>query len=74
VHYGVSAKEKASRVFRRSLFVSQPIKLGEAFTLENVRSVRPAHGLHTRYLEQVIGRVATRDLEMGTPLSWDLVG
>jgi pseudaminic acid synthase len=74
VHYGVSAKEKASRVFRRSLFVSQPIKEGEAFTLENVRSVRPAHGLHTRYLEQVIGRVATRDLEMGTPLSWDLVG
>jgi pseudaminic acid synthase len=74
VHYGVSAKEKASRVFRRSLFVSQPIKAGEAFSLENVRSVRPAHGLHTRYLEQVIGRVATQDLEMGTPLSWDLVG
>lgn len=74
VHYGVSAKEKASRVFRRSLFVSQPIKAGEAFTLENVRSVRPAHGLHTRYLEQVMGRVAIRDLEMGTPLSWDLVG
>jgi pseudaminic acid synthase len=74
VHYGVSAKEQASRVFRRSLFVSQPIKSGETFTLENIRSVRPAHGLHTRYLEQVIGRVATRDLEMGTPLSWDLVG
>jgi pseudaminic acid synthase len=74
VHYGVSAKEQASRVFRRSLFVSQPIQAGEAFTLENVRSVRPAHGLHTRYLEQVVGRVATRDLGMGTPLSWDLVG
>jgi pseudaminic acid synthase len=48
--------------------------VGEAFTLENVRSVRPAHGLHTRYLEQVIGRVATQDLELGTPLSWDLLG
>jgi pseudaminic acid synthase len=74
VHYGVSAKEKASRVFRRSLFVTEAIKAGEPITLENVRSVRPAHGLHTRYLEQVIGRVATRDLEMGTPLSWDVLG
>ena len=74
VHYGISAKEEKSRVFRRSLFVSQSVKAGEAFTPENVRSVRPAHGLHTRYLEQVIGRHATRDLEAGTPLAWDLVG
>jgi len=73
VHFGVSEKEAASRVFRRSLFVVKEVKCGDAFTSENVRSIRPGHGLHTRHLEEVLGRRATRDIERGTPLSWELV-
>jgi pseudaminic acid synthase len=73
VHFGVSEKEASSRVFRRSLFVVKDIKNGEAFTAENVRSIRPGHGLHTRYLPEVLGRHAARDIERGTPLSWELV-
>jgi len=73
VHFGVSEKEQASRVFRRSLFVVQDVKRGEAFTAVNVRSIRPAHGLHTRHLDEVLGKRAVRDIERGTPLSWDLV-
>jgi pseudaminic acid synthase len=74
VHYGVSAKEAESRVFRRSLFVVRDVKKGESFTSENVRSIRPAHGLHTRHLPEVLGRQATRDIARGTPLAWELVG
>lgn len=73
VQYGVSDQEARSRPFRRSLFVVADLKAGEEFTSRNVRSIRPGHGLHTRYLEQVIGRTATRDITQGTPLSWDLV-
>ena len=73
VHYGLSAKEEASRVFRRSLFVVQDVKQGEKFTAENVRSIRPGYGLLTRHLSEVVGKSATRDVERGTPLSWDLV-
>jgi len=73
VHFGVSEKEVASRLFRRSLFVVKEVKCGDAFTSENVRSIRPGHGLHTRHLEEVLGRRATRDIERGTPLSWELV-
>jgi len=43
------------------------------FTAENVRSIRPAHGLHTRYLAEVLGRRAACDIECGTPLQWELV-
>jgi N-acetylneuraminate synthase len=74
VHFGIEGKEVNSRVFRRSLFVVQGVKRGEPFTAENVRSIRPGYGLHTRHLPEVLGRNATRDIERGTPVSWDLVG
>lgn len=73
VHYGVSEAEAKSRVFRRSLFVVKDMKAGETFTNDNVRSIRPGYGLHTRYLDEVLGRRAARDIERGTPLTWDLV-
>jgi N-acetylneuraminate synthase len=74
VDYGVSAAEEKSRAFRRSLFVVKNIRAGEVFTHENIRSIRPGCGLHTRHLPDIVGRVATRDLERGMPLSWDLIG
>lgn len=74
VEYGVTEREAASRVFRRSLFVVQDVEAGEVFTEENVRSIRPGYGLHTRHLEDVLGRRAGQDLERGTPLLWDLIG
>lgn len=73
VRYGPSPHEAASLAFRRSLFVVEDIREGELFTKRNVRSIRPAHGLHTRHYEEVVGRRAARDIERGTPLSWDLV-
>jgi N-acetylneuraminate synthase len=73
VRYGPSERERASRTFRRSLFVVEDVAAGEPFTAANVRSIRPAAGLHTRHLEAVLGRRAARDIERGTPLAWDLV-
>ena len=74
VHYGVSEREAASRAFRRSLFVVQDMRAGEIFSEENVRSIRPAYGLHTRHLSEVLGRTAKQDIKRGTPLDWKLVG
>jgi pseudaminic acid synthase len=71
VNYEVTAREQESRVFRRSLFVVKDMRAGEVFTGENVRSIRPGHGLNTRYLDEVLGRRAARDIERGTPLNWD---
>ncbi len=73
VCYEVSEREAPSRIFRRSLFVAKDIKKGDVFSTENVRSVRPAHGMATSELENVIGRTAAKDVEMGTPLSWEFV-
>lgn len=72
VCYEVTEQELASRDLRRSLFVVRDVEAGEMFTAENVRSIRPGHGLHPRHLGEVIGRRASRDIERGTPLAWDL--
>jgi pseudaminic acid synthase len=73
VHFGVSQNENRSRIFRRSLFVVHDMKKGERFTAVNLRSIRPGNGLHTRHLEEVLGKTASQDIARGTPLSWELV-
>jgi len=64
---------KKNREFSRSLFAVKDIKTEEVFTEENVRSVRPGYGMHTRFLKNIIGRKATRNIERGTPLDWELI-
>jgi len=73
VRYEVSPHEAASRAFRRSLFVVQDIRVGEVFTPDNVRSIRPGFGLHPRHLDEVLGGRATRAIARGTPLEWNMV-
>ena len=73
VTYDLTNKQKRSREHSRSLFVAKDMKAGEIFTSENLRSVRPAFGLHTMYYEEILGKKITRDAKLGTPLSWDLV-
>jgi len=73
VHYGGDLEEEKSRAFRRSLFAVRDVKAGEVFTPENVRSIRPGYGLPPKHLDEVIGLRASRDIERGTPLSWELV-
>ena len=73
VTYELSDKQAAEREHSRSLFISQDMKAGDVFTPENVRSVRPGFGLHTRYYEEILGKRITKDAQLGTPLSWNLI-
>jgi pseudaminic acid synthase len=73
VRYGVSPREARTRPYRRSLFVVSTVKEGDLFTEENVRSIRPANGLHPRHLPEILGQHASRDIHGGTPMTWDLV-
>lgn len=73
VRYGPTQRERASLVFRRSLFVVEDVAAGEVFTERSVRAIRPGDGLAPKHLDSVVGRRASRNVERGTPLSWDLV-
>ena len=65
VNYSLDEKKQKQRRFSRSLYVSKDIKKGEKFTLENVKSVRPGYGLHPKYLNDVLGKVALKDYKYG---------
>ena len=73
VQHGPTEKEKASLVFRRSLYVVADIKAGEKFTPTNLRAIRPGNGIAPKFYDEVIGKTAKRDIARGTPLSHELI-
>ncbi|MGA1824430.1 MAG: pseudaminic acid synthase [bacterium] len=73
VTYDLSENVKKSRVFSRSLFVVKDIKKGDIFTEDNIRSIRPGHGLHPKYYNKILGKRALCDLRRGTPLKIDFI-
>ena len=73
VSYGATEAEKKSIAFRRSLYVVQDVKAGDVLTKENVRSIRPGLGLATKYLDVVLGKNVSQDINRGTALTWDLI-
>tara|TARA_B100000886_G_C20427012_1_gene494774 strand:- start:21063 stop:22118 length:1056 start_codon:yes stop_codon:yes gene_type:complete len=64
---------KLSYSGRRSLYVVEDIEGGEAFTLNNIRSIRPCYGLHPKYLNDILGKKANVFIKKGTRLSWELI-
>ena len=64
-----SPGEIRSRDFRRSLYAVEDIQKGQLFSPDNIRSIRPANGLHPRFYERVLGKPAARDIQNGTPLT-----
>jgi pseudaminic acid synthase len=73
VTYGPAESEKASRQYRRSLYVSEDMKAGDCFNSQNLRAIRPGLGLPAKYLDIFLGKPVKRDLKKGTPVSWGIV-
>lgn len=68
VSYELTEAEKASTMFRRSIFAVKDIRKGEAFTQENIRCIRPGYGEKPKYYEEIIGRLSETTIVRGTPL------
>ena len=63
---------QTSRGFARSLYISAPIKKGEVFSETNIKSVRPGYSLHPKHLNEILGKVASRDYELGDRIEGSL--
>ena len=73
VNYNLNSQQRESRMCSRSLFVVKDIRQGEIFTQDNIRSIRPGTGLHTKYYEDILGKKARMNLEKGMPMKWNYV-
>ena len=73
VRYDLAGCERGSVTFRRSLYVTRDIAEGEAFGPDNVRSIRPGHGLEPKWLPDILTRRAARALKRGEPMALDMV-
>jgi len=73
VDYSLTEKQRKGRDFSRSLYVVEDISSGEVLTEKNIRSIRPGHGLHPKYLKNILGHTILEDHDRGTPLKMDQI-
>ena len=71
ISYGPTTSEEKSLIYRRSIYVSKDIEIGDYFTEENLRVVRPGDGLNPSFYNQLIGKQAPRSFKSGMPLRFD---
>jgi pseudaminic acid synthase len=73
ITYGATEAEKASMVFRRSLYIAQDMEAQDIFTAENLKTIRPGLGLPPKYYNELIGKTIKKNAKKGTPVQWDLI-
>lgn len=73
VDYTLTEKQRNGRDFCRSLYVVNDIREGEVISEFNIRSIRPGFGLHPKYLNEIIGKIALKDIPKGTRVQFNLL-
>jgi len=58
---------------KRSVYAVKDIKKGDVISMNNVRSIRPGHGLDPKLLPEILGQVARVDVPRGTPFALEYV-
>lgn len=71
VDYGRKSSEQGNVKYRRSLYFVKDLVPGDLITPDSVRSVRPGFGLPPKYLDEVVGRRATKTIRKNTPVTFE---
>ena len=71
INYNLTEKQQKGREFSRSLYIVEDVKKGERITTNNVKSIRPGHSLHPKYLPKILGEKFSKDLYVGDRITLD---
>lgn len=71
--YGPTKDEEKAVMRRRSVYIVQDLKAGEMLTKNNLRCIRPGHGLAPRHYESLLGKTVKCDVKKGTPVQWNML-
>ena len=73
ITYGGVLSEKETKKHRRSLYIVKDMKKDDKFTEDNLKSIRPGNGLHTKHYWNILGKECNQDIEFGTPMKLEFV-
>jgi N-acetylneuraminate synthase len=65
-------EESARANARRSLVATKDIPKGKTITKEDLTFKRPAHGVSPKFIDEVVGKRASRDIEEDEILKWNM--
>jgi sialic acid synthase SpsE len=60
--------ETSNVILKRSIYSTKDIAIGEVFTKDNTRSIRPSDGLHPHKYKKLLGVKSKRNIEENTPI------
>jgi sialic acid synthase SpsE len=72
--YSLTHGEQTSMIFRRSVFAVKDIEVGDIFTTDNLRIIRPGYGIKPKYLKDLIGKKCKCTIHYGDPISDEMKG
>ena len=73
ISYGPTDAERSSLQYRRSLYITKDLQPGDILSADNLRSIRPGHGLSPKHYDLLLGQTVTDKLEAGMPMCWKLI-
>lgn len=68
-----SLVEDSSKKHRRSIYFVSNLKKGEIINKKDVRAIRPGFGLPPKYINSIIGKHVSLDVEKGDPVSFEKI-
>ena len=72
VSYGATKAEATQVTKRRSIYIVEDLKAGDVLTKDNLRCIRPGHGLPPKYYNDLLGKKVAKNVERGTPVDWSM--
>ncbi len=73
IDYGRKPSERGNVKFRRSLYFVKALKAGDVVTPDAVRSIRPGYGLALKFRDSIVGKRVRVDVDIATPVAWDVL-
>jgi N-acetylneuraminate synthase len=73
VSYNDKKRDSSSMKFKRSIYTCRDIKKGEKFTNENLKIIRPRHGVLPIYFNSIVNKKSPLDLKRGIPIKNEIL-
>ena len=69
----IDSYKEMKLIFQKSIFSNNFIKKGEKFDLNNLAFKKPGSGIPASEIDDIIGKISSKDIENGTMIKKDWI-